>query len=77
MATTIGRVVVKPSVRNTIADPNFKPKPNVAITELTDTQITNLQDGAVLTYDSNIEKFVVSPITQDNIDITNINGGGF
>ncbi len=77
MATTIGRVVVKPSVRTTIADPNFKPKPNVAITELTDTQITNLQDGAVLTYDSNIEKFVVSPITQDNIDITNINGGGF
>lgn len=74
---TIGRVVVKSPNRTTIADPNFKPKPNVAITELSDTQITNLQDGAVLSYNSTLEKFVVSPLTQDSLDINNINGGRF
>ena len=74
---TIGKVIVKSPVRTTIADPNFKPKPNVALTELTDTNITNLTDGSVISYDATQEKFVVAPVNQSNLDITNINGGAF
>lgn len=77
MATTIGRVVVKSPNRTTIADPNFKPKPNVALTELTDTQITSVEDGQVLTWDATQGKFVAQQIGQAQVAIVNINGGAF
>jgi len=74
---TIGKVIVKSAVRTTIADPNFKPKPNVAISELADTTITAVQDGEVLTYDAVTGKFINSPINTALVDIQTINGGAF
>ena len=72
---TIGRVSVTSAVRTTIADPKFQPKPNVALTELTDVSITLPEDGQILAYDALSEKYKTSSIV--DIAIQNINGGQF
>jgi len=70
----IGRVVVRPNQRTTIADPKFTPKPNVGLVELFDTAIDQAQEGDVLTYVASTGKFENQPI---NIEVDNINGGRF
>jgi hypothetical protein len=72
---TIGRVSVTSSVRTTIADPKFQPKPNVALTELTDVSITLPEDGEIIAYDAALGKYKTSSIV--DIAIENINGGQF
>jgi hypothetical protein len=72
---TIGRVSVTSAVRTTIADPKFQPKPNVALTELSDVSITLPEDGQILAYDALSEKYKTSSIV--DIAIQNINGGQF
>jgi len=74
---TIGRVVVRPNQRTTIADPKFTPKPNVGLVELFDTDITEVQEGEIILYDATAGKFKNSPLTDANINIDNINGGKF
>ena len=74
---TIGRVVVRPNQRTTIADPKFTPKPNVGLVELFDTTITEVQEGEIILYDATAGKFKNSPLTNANINIDNINGGNF
>lgn len=73
----IGKVAVQQSLRTTVADPNFKPKPNVALTELVDTNITSLEDGQVVTYSSVDGKFIVKGIGDIDAKIDKINGGFF
>ena len=73
----VGQVSVTAPPRTTIADPKFKPKPNVAMTELTDTDITVVQDGEVILYDATTSKFKVGPVNQAQIEVTRINGGSF
>jgi hypothetical protein len=70
----IGRVVVRPNQRTTIADPKFTPKPNVGLVELFDTAIDQAQEGDVLTYVASTGKFENQP---QNIEVTNVNGGRF
>ena len=70
----IGRVVVRPNQRTTIADPKFTPKPNVGLVELFDTAIDQAQEGDVLTYVASTGKFENQP---QNIEVDNINGGRF
>jgi hypothetical protein len=72
---TIGRVSVSSAVRTTIADPKFQPKPNVALTELTDVSITLPEDGEIVAYDAVSGKYKTSSIV--DIAIGNINGGQF
>ena len=72
---TIGRVSVSSAVRTTIADPQFRPKPNVALTELTDVSITLPGDGEIIAYDAGLGKYKTSSIV--DIAIENINGGRF
>jgi hypothetical protein len=72
---TIGRVSVTSAVRTTIADPKFQPKPNVALTELSDVSITLPEDGEIIAYDALLGKYKTSSIT--DIAIDNINGGQF
>lgn len=74
---TIGRVVVRPNQRTTIADPKFTPKPNVGLVELFDTTITEVQAGEIILYDATAGKFKNAPLTDANINIDNINGGNF
>ena len=45
---TIGKVTITSPVRTTIADPKFRPKPNVALSELTDVSIVLPEDGEIV-----------------------------
>jgi hypothetical protein len=72
---TIGKVTITSPVRTTIADPKFRPKPNVALGELTDVSITTPEDGEIVAYDALSGKFKTSSIA--DIAIGNINGGQF
>lgn len=73
----IGKVTVTSPVRTVIADPKFKPKPNVALSELTDTNITSPQTGDVVSWDSTSQKFIVKQLDQSQITIQTVNGGSF
>jgi hypothetical protein len=72
---TIGKVTITSPVRTTIADPKFRPKPNVALSELTDVSIVLPEDGEIVAYDALSGKFKTSSIV--DIAIGNINGGQF
>lgn len=72
---TIGRVVVRPNQRTTIADPKFTPRPNVGLVELYDTAIDQAEEGDVITYVASTGKFENQPLT--NVTIRIITGGFF
>jgi hypothetical protein len=66
--------VVKQQVRSTIVAQSFAPKPNVALTELTDTNIAAVQNGQVIQYNSTTGKFEANTVTATVIAV---NGGSF
>jgi hypothetical protein len=70
----VGQVVVNQQTRTTVASQNFKPKPNVALTELTDLNISGVQDKQVIQYDSATGKFVANTVTAS---LVAVNGGSF
>jgi len=72
--SNIGQVKLTQQTRSTIAAQNFKPKPNVALTELTDVSAVNVQDGDALIYDSATGKYIVQTI---QAFVTEVNGGQF
>ena len=76
----IGKVSVSANPRTTIADPKFKPKVNVALTELVDVDpasVSTVEDGDIVVYDATLQKFVVAPVNQAQVEVTAINGGSF
>ena len=70
----IGQVKLTQQTRSTIAAQNFAPKPNVALTELTDINIAAVQDKQVIQYDSATGKFVANTVTASVVEV---NGGSF
>jgi hypothetical protein len=74
---TIGRVVVRPSNRTTIAAPNFKPRANVSIFEVNNVETVVREDGDTLIYNAVSGNYESKPLTEVAIDIRNINGGRF
>jgi len=70
----IGKVKIGQTNRTAIVSSNFKPKPNVALTELTDTDITSVQDGQVIQYNSATGKFEANTVTAS---VVAVNGGSF
>jgi hypothetical protein len=70
----IGKVKIGQTNRTTIVSSNFKPKPNVALTELTDTSLTGVQDGQVIQYNSTTGKFEANTVTAT---VVSVNGGSF
>ena len=72
MANIVAKVTQQ--TRTTIAAQNFKPKPNVALTELTDLNISGVQDKQVIQYDSATGKFIANTISAS---VTSVNGGAF
>jgi hypothetical protein len=66
--------VVKQQVRSTIVAQNFAPKPNVALTELTDVNVSTIQNNQVLQYNSATGKFVANTVTAS---LVAVNGGSF
>jgi hypothetical protein len=70
----IGKVKIGQTNRTTIVSSNFKPKPNVALTELNDTNLTGVQNGQVIQYNSTSGKFEANTITAT---VVAVNGGSF
>ena len=66
--------VVRQQVRSTIVAQNFAPKPNVALTELTDINVSGVQDKQVIQFDSATGKFVANTVTAT---VVAVNGGSF
>ena len=66
--------VVKQQIRSTIVAQSFAPKPNVALTELTDTNITSVQDKQVIQFNSATGKFEANTVTAT---VVSVNGGSF
>jgi len=73
----IGKVVVRPITRTTISSPNFNPKANVTLDDITDVDVVSKYDGDVLQYDAANSKFITAPLEQANVNIKNIFGGIF
>ena len=65
---------VTQQTRSTIVAQNYKPKPNVALSELTDTSVSGVQNGQVLQYNAVTGKFEANDVTAT---VTTVNGGSF
>ena len=70
----VGKVKIGQTNRTTIVSSNFKPKPNVALTELSDTSLTGVEDGQVIQYNSTTGKFEANTVTAT---VTSVFGGKF
>jgi len=74
----VGQVSVTAPPRTTIADPKFKPKPNVAINEIQGVDVVSRQeDGDILTFNAVTGLWESQQIQNANINVKNINGGYF
>ena len=65
---------VRQQTRSVIAAQNFVPKPNVSLTELNDINVSGVQNGQVLQFDSATGKFVANTVTAT---VVSVNGGSF
>jgi hypothetical protein len=70
----VGKVKVGQTNRTAIVSSNFKPKPNVALTELSDTSLAGVSDGQVIRYNSATGKYEANTITAT---VTSVFGGKF
>lgn len=73
----IGKVVVRPTTRTTIAAPDYTPKLNVAISDIQQMNVASRQNGDTLIYDATTGEYKSSPIDAARLQINNINGGSF
>jgi hypothetical protein len=72
MANIVAKITQQ--TRSTIVAQNFKPKPNVALSELTDLNVSGVQDKQVIQYDSATGKFIANTVSAT---VTSVNGGSF
>jgi hypothetical protein len=76
-SSRLGPVTVGATTGTTVANLNFKPKPNVALAEIIDVSTVGVEDGYALIYNSDTEKYEAQAISNVAINITNITGGTF
>jgi len=74
MATRNIVAKVTQQTRSTVVAQNFAPKPNVALTELTDINVAGVQDKQVLQFDSATGKFIANTVTAT---VVSVQGGTF
>lgn len=74
---SIGKVVVRSTNRTMVADPKYRPKPNVAITEITGFDVAVRSDKDVLLYNADTGNFEAGPIDGAGLAISTIDGGRF
>jgi hypothetical protein len=72
MANIVAKVTQQ--TRSTVVSQSFKPKPNVALTELTDINVAGVQDKQVLQFDSATGKFIANTVSAT---VVSVNGGSF
>jgi hypothetical protein len=70
----IGKVTVFQPNRTTITSPNYKPKPNVVLSEINDVYTDNVEDGFSLVYSSANNRYEMK-IAQAALD--KLDGGLF
>jgi hypothetical protein len=70
----IGKVTVFQPNRTTITSPNYKPKPNVVLSEINDVYTNDVQDGFSLVYSSANNRYEMK-IAQAALD--KLDGGLF
>jgi hypothetical protein len=75
--SNIGQVKVTQQTRSTIAAQNFKPKPNVSLSEVTDVDTIGVQDGFALIYNSATNKYETRALSNVSSTVTQITGGTF
>lgn len=73
----IGRLKISSPIRTVVADPNFKSKPNVSISEIRGVNVITRSSGDVLVYDSINDTFTSSPIDAATLSLNTISGGTF
>ena len=66
--------IVRQQTRSVIAAQSFAPKPNVALVELTDVNVTGAENGQGLIYNSVTGKFEANNVTAV---VTSVFGGNF
>lgn len=76
-ARTIGTVTISQTSRTTIANQNYKPKPNVAMAEIVDVSTTGVEDGFAIIYSSTTGKYEAQPVSNAAIRLDTIVGGTF
>jgi hypothetical protein len=72
MANIVAKVTQQ--TRSTVVAQNYAPKPNVALTELTDINVAGVENGQVLQFDSATGKFIANTVSAT---VTVVNGGAF
>lgn len=74
-AATIGKVTVQQNLITTIADPKYKPKVNIALSDISNIDISSLQDGDTLVYDAANAKFISDKVefTSSGNLVSNLN----
>jgi hypothetical protein len=73
----IGRLKISSPIRTVVADPNFKSKPNVSISEIRGVNVITRSSGDVLIYNSVTDTFTSSPIDAATLSLDTVSGGTF
>jgi hypothetical protein len=73
----IGKVVISQPNRTTITSPNYRPKPNVAFSEINDVSTVGLEDGFTIIYSAANSKFETKSAANLQASVTNVIGGFF
>lgn len=73
----IGRLKISSPIRTVVADPNFKSKPNVSISEIRGVNVMTRSSGDVLVYNSVTDTFTSSPIDAATLSLDTVSGGTF
>ena len=70
----LGKITVFQPNRTSVVSPNYKPKPNVALTEINDVSTTDVQDGYSLVYSSANNRYEMKIATTV---LEKLDGGSF
>jgi hypothetical protein len=73
----VGKAVIRPSNRTTIASPNFEPKINIQFSDLSDANTSAKVNDGVVTYDAINSEFIIKKLDASALDLSLIDGGKF
>jgi hypothetical protein len=74
---SIGRVTVRALDKPALVSQRFDPKVDLSIGEINDVDITGLQNGHTLIFNSSVNKFESKPAADLTGQITELTGGTF
>jgi hypothetical protein len=75
--SSIGRATITAPRNTTVVSQNYKPKPNIALSEIVDVSTEGVEDGYALIYKSSTDRYELSTIDASVINLSFITGGQF